>query len=76
MATEVIFPKIGFSMTEGEISEWMYGEGDEVQEGECLFILEADKSTNEVEAPASGTLTIHVPEGQMVQVGTIVGMIE
>lgn len=76
MATEVIFPKLGFSMTEGEISEWMYGEGDEVKEGECLFVLEADKSTNEVEAPASGKLTIQVPEGQTIQVGTVVGLIE
>ncbi len=76
MATEIIFPKIGFSMTEGQIAEWTFGEGEQVTEGETLFLLEADKSTNEVEAPASGTLRITVPEGETVQVGTVVGTIE
>ena len=76
MATEIIFPKIGFSMTEGQIAEWMYGDGEQVTEGETLFLLEADKSTNEVESPASGTLRVAVPEGETVQVGTVVGMIE
>ena len=76
MATEIIFPKIGFSMTEGQIAEWMYGDGEEVTEGEALFLLEADKSTNEVEAPASGKLKVVTPEGETVQCGTIVGYIE
>lgn len=76
MATEVIFPKIGFSMTEGKVAEWMFGDGEEVQEGEVLFLLEADKSTNEVEAPATGKLKVLVEEDVTVQVGTVVGMIE
>lgn len=76
MATEVIFPKIGFSMTEGQIAEWMFGDGEQVTEGECLFLLEADKSTNEVEAPATGRLKVMVEEGTTVPVGTIVGIIE
>ena len=76
MATEIIFPKIGFSMTEGQIAEWMYGEGEDVTEGECLFLLEADKSTNEVDAPATGKLRIVTPEGETVQVGTVVGYID
>ncbi len=76
MATDVIFPKIGFSMTEGQIAEWMYGDGEQVTEGECLFLLEADKSTNEVEAPATGTLRIGVGEGETVQVGTVIATIE
>lgn len=75
MATEIIFPKIGFSMTEGQIAEWMYGDGEQVTEGETLFLLEADKSTNEVEAPATGTLKISVEEGKTVPVGTVVGTI-
>lgn len=76
MATDVIFPKIGFSMTEGQVAEWMFGTGDEVTEGECLFVLEADKATNEVEAPASGTLTVLVEEGKVIEVGTVIGRIE
>lgn len=76
MATEVLLPKLGFSMTEGQVAEWMFGDGEEVKEGECLFLLEADKSTNEVEAPASGTLRIKVEEGVTVQVGEVLGYIE
>jgi pyruvate/2-oxoglutarate dehydrogenase complex dihydrolipoamide acyltransferase (E2) component len=76
MATEILLPKLGFSMTEGQVSEWMFGDGEEVKEGECLFLLEADKSTNEVEAPASGTLKIKVEEGVTVQVGEVLGYIE
>jgi pyruvate/2-oxoglutarate dehydrogenase complex dihydrolipoamide acyltransferase (E2) component len=77
MATEVILPKFGFSMTEGTIVEWLVADGGTVTEGEILFALEADKATQEVEAPASGTLKIIVPAGEEdVPVGTVIGSIE
>jgi pyruvate/2-oxoglutarate dehydrogenase complex dihydrolipoamide acyltransferase (E2) component len=76
MATEIILPKIGFSMNEGQIAEWLYGDGEEVVEGEALYLLEADKSTNEVEAPASGILRISGVEGETYEVGTVIGTIE
>ena len=76
MATEVLLPKIGFAMNEGEIAEWLAADGDTVSAGQPLFTLEADKSTNEVEAPASGTLRILMPAGETYTVGTIIGMIE
>jgi pyruvate/2-oxoglutarate dehydrogenase complex dihydrolipoamide acyltransferase (E2) component len=76
MATEILFPKIGFSMNEGQIAEWLFGDGEEVTEGEALFLLEADKSTNEVEAPASGILRIIGIEGETYEVGTVIGTIE
>lgn len=76
MATEIILPKIGFSMNEGTISEWLAADGEQVAEGQPLFLLEADKSANEVEAPASGTLRIAAPAGETYEVGTILGTIE
>ena len=76
MATEILLPKLGFSMTEGQVSEWMFGDGEQVKEGDVLYLLEADKSTNEVEAPASGTLKITVEEGVVKQVGEVLGYIE
>ena len=76
MATEILLPKIGFSMTEGEIAEWLKADGDQVAEGEPLFLLEADKSANEVEAPASGTLRIIAQAGETHEVGTVIGSIE
>jgi pyruvate/2-oxoglutarate dehydrogenase complex dihydrolipoamide acyltransferase (E2) component len=76
MATEILLPKIGFSMNEGQIADWLFGDGDKVSEGQPLYLLEADKSTNEVEAPASGTLRIVGVKGETYEVGTIIGYIE
>jgi pyruvate/2-oxoglutarate dehydrogenase complex dihydrolipoamide acyltransferase (E2) component len=76
MAVEVLLPKLGFSMNEGQIAEWLFGDGEQVTEGEALFLLEADKSTNEVEAPASGILRIVAQEGETYEVGTVIGYIE
>jgi pyruvate/2-oxoglutarate dehydrogenase complex dihydrolipoamide acyltransferase (E2) component len=76
MATEVVLPKIGFAMTEGQISEWLVQDGQPVTEGQPLFTLEADKSANEVEAPATGTLRILQPAGSIYEVGTVIGSIE
>lgn len=76
MATEILLPKIGFSMTEGQIAEWLAKDGDTVTEGQPLFLLEADKSTNEVEAPASGTLHIEAEQGETYEVGTMIGYID
>jgi pyruvate/2-oxoglutarate dehydrogenase complex dihydrolipoamide acyltransferase (E2) component len=76
MATEILLPKIGFAMNEGQIAEWLFGDGEEVVEGEALYLLEADKSTNEVEAPASGILRITGIEGETYEVGTVIGTIE
>ena len=75
MATEILLPKIGFSMSEGQISEWLAKDGDTVSEGQPLFLLEADKSANEVEAPASGTLKILKEAGETYQVGEVLGTI-
>lgn len=76
MTTDILLPKIGFAMNEGQIAEWLYGDGEDVVEGEPLFLLEADKSTNEVEAPASGVLRITGIEGETYPVGTVIGSIE
>ncbi|MDE2596120.1 MAG: biotin/lipoyl-binding protein [Sphingomonadales bacterium] len=77
MAVEILLPKIGFSMNEGTVAEWLVADGGSVAEGQPLFSLESDKSTNEVEAPGSGTLRIVVAAGgDPVEVGTVLGYIE
>jgi pyruvate/2-oxoglutarate dehydrogenase complex dihydrolipoamide acyltransferase (E2) component len=76
MAVEVMLPKLGFSMNEGQIAEWLVENGAHVSEGDPLFLLEADKSTNEVEAPASGTLRIAAEVGETYEVGTVIAYIE
>jgi pyruvate/2-oxoglutarate dehydrogenase complex dihydrolipoamide acyltransferase (E2) component len=76
MPIEILLPKIGFAMSEGEVTVWLATDGDVVREGQPLFTLEAEKSANEVEAPASGALRILQPAGAVYPVGTVLGVIE
>ena len=76
MAVEVLFPKIGFSMEEGTLAEWLAKDGASVKEGEPLYALESDKSVQEIEAPASGKLKIIATVGEVYKVGDVLGMIE
>lgn len=66
MASVLVMPKLGLTMTEGTISKWHKKEGDPVQPGEILYEVETDKLTNEVEAKEDGILRkIIVPEGEV-----------
>ena len=65
MATEVLMPKLGLTMTEGTIEEWKYKEGDPVKKGDVLFSVATDKLTNDVECDTDGVLLkILLPEGE------------
>jgi pyruvate/2-oxoglutarate dehydrogenase complex dihydrolipoamide acyltransferase (E2) component len=76
MATEIRIPKIGISMTEATLTEWLAEDGAAVEAGAPLYALEMDKSTNEVEAPASGTLRIVGEVGEIYEVGTLIAKID
>ena len=76
MAIEVLLPKIGFSMNEGTLSEWLVQDGGQAVEGEPLFALESEKSTQEVDSPATGTLKIVAEIGETYEVGTVLATIE
>ena len=76
MAIEVLLPKIGFSMNEGTLAEWLVQDGGQAVEGEPLFALESEKSTQEVDSPATGTLKIVAEIGETYGVGTVLATIE
>ena len=76
MAIEVLFPKIGFSMEEGTLAEWLAADGASVKEGDPLYALESDKSVQEIESPASGTLKIIASVGEVYKVGDVLATIE
>ncbi len=75
MATEVLLPKIGFSMNEGVLSQWLAADGAQIAAGEPLYALESEKSVQEIEAPASGTLKIIAQIGETYPVGTVLAEI-
>lgn len=76
MATEVNLPRLGFTMDEGELVEWLVPSGSRVEVGTPLYALEAEKATQEIESPASGTLRILVEAGAAYPVGTCLAVIE
>src|SRR5438128_1338423 len=76
MATNIIIPSVGESVSEGTISRWLKKDGDQVRQGEPLVEVETEKATTEIPAPAAGTLRIKTAEGQTIQVGATIGVIE
>jgi len=56
MPTPFIMPKMDMDQESVIINEWLKQEGDSVEKGEPVIVIETDKITSEVEAPASGTL--------------------
>ncbi|PRD44424.1 dihydrolipoyllysine-residue succinyltransferase [Phyllobacterium phragmitis] len=77
MATEIRVPTLGESVSEATIGKWFKKAGDAIAVDEPLVELETDKVTVEVPAPAAGSLSeITAKEGDTVEVGALLGMIE
>jgi 2-oxoglutarate dehydrogenase E2 component (dihydrolipoamide succinyltransferase) len=72
MSLDVKVPSSGESITSANVARWHKKNGDVVQKGEVLVTLETDKVSNELEAPADGTLEILVGEGEEVAIGTVI----
>ena len=74
MAFEIIMPKLGVDMQEGEIIEWKKQEGDVVNEGDILLEIMSDKTNMELEAEDSGVLLkITRQAGETVPVTEVIG---
>jgi len=73
---EIQLPQLGESVTEGTITKWFKQVGETVAEDEVLFEVSTDKVDSEVPSPVSGVLTeIRVPEGDTVDVGTVIAVV-
>lgn len=76
MAYEIIMPKAGSEMEEGEIVQWLKNEGDKIEVGEPILEIVTDKVNMEVEAEDSGTLLKIVHKaGEVVPVVSTIGWI-
>jgi 2-oxoglutarate dehydrogenase E2 component (dihydrolipoamide succinyltransferase) len=70
-------PQLGETVVEGTITKWLKKEGEQIERDEPLFEISTDKVDTEVPSPVAGTLVeIKVEEGETVQVGTELAMIE
>jgi pyruvate dehydrogenase E2 component (dihydrolipoamide acetyltransferase) len=75
-AVEVVMPQMGVSVSEGTITKWNKQVGDRIEADETLLEISTDKVDTEVPSPASGVVTeILVPEGETVDVGTVLARI-
>jgi|TARA_B110000438_G_scaffold302052_1_gene358594 2-oxoglutarate dehydrogenase E2 component (dihydrolipoamide succinyltransferase) len=76
MATEVIVPTLGESISSGILAQWHVADGDYVESGQALFDLETDKITSEGTADVAGVVSHKVEEGDEVDVGSVIATID
>ena len=74
--SDITLPMLGESVTEGTITRWFKQVGDTIAEDEALFEVSTDKVDSEVPSPVSGVITeILIPEGETVDVGTVLARV-
>jgi 2-oxoglutarate dehydrogenase E2 component (dihydrolipoamide succinyltransferase) len=76
MATEVKVPTLGESITSGILASWHVNDGDFVAKDQLLYELETDKITSEGLAETAGKISLKVAEGDEVEIGGIVAVID
>lgn len=75
MATQITLPRLSPGMNEAAVARWLKKAGEQVRSGEALFEVETEKVATEVPSPGEGVLTILVPEGRTVPIGTALGVL-
>jgi len=69
---DIVVPSAGESINSANVSQWRVSSGEYVEKGAVLVTLETDKVSNELEAEESGTIEIIIPEGEEVDIGTVI----
>ncbi len=70
----IVMPGLS-DMDAGTVVEWRKASGETVERGEIVAVIDADKVSLDVEAPATGTLEIIAEENAEVAVGEPVGWV-
>ena len=73
---EMKVPSPGESISEVEIAQWLVEDGDYVEKDQAIAEVDSDKATLELPAEASGTITLKAEEGDAVEVGAVVCLID
>ena len=76
MVLEMKVPSPGESITEVEIAQWLISDGDYVEKDQAIAEVDSDKATLELPAEVSGTVTLKAEEGDTVEVGAVVCLID
>jgi pyruvate dehydrogenase E2 component (dihydrolipoamide acetyltransferase) len=75
MATEVTIPKLGLTMTEAKIVEWLKQDGERVERGDPIVLVMTAKVTCEIEAPAAGVLHTLASPNETHKVSQAIGFV-
>jgi pyruvate/2-oxoglutarate dehydrogenase complex dihydrolipoamide acyltransferase (E2) component len=73
VATQILMPKLGLTMTEGTIAEWVASAGAAVKPGDVVMMISTDKVEAEVEADAAGVVFHAAAVGDTLEPGEVVG---
>lgn len=73
---DISIPKLGMSMTEATLVEWLVDDGGAVAEGQDLYAIETDKSVQEIQSPVAGTLKIIAEPGEIYEVGHLIATVD
>ena len=76
MSLEMKVPSPGESITEVEIAQWLVEDGDYVEKDQTIAEVDSDKATLELPAEESGIITLKAEEGDVVEVGGVVCLID
>ena len=76
MILEMKVPSPGESITEVEIATWLVSDGDYVEKDQVIAEVDSDKATLELPAEESGIITLKAEEGDAVDVGQVVCLID
>ena len=69
-------PSPGESISEVEIAEWLVKDGDYVEKDQTIAEVDSDKATLDLPAEQSGVITLKANEGDAVEVGAVVCLID
>ncbi len=75
MATNVPVPRIGMAVADATIIEWKVKEGDKVDKGQIIAVVETEKVRSDVESPDSGFIRILAAEGTTAPVGMVIAQL-
>lgn len=74
MRRELLVPKLGLTMTEGALVEWMVAPGESFKADQGIFVIESEKAATEIQAEADGRLLeVRIDAGATLPVGEVIG---
>jgi pyruvate/2-oxoglutarate dehydrogenase complex dihydrolipoamide acyltransferase (E2) component len=76
MASRLKIPRLGMSMAEATIVEWLVADGEQIKVGQPLYVIETDKTQSEVSSPVAGTIRLVGRVDETYEVGSVIAEVQ